>query len=299
MTEPNLFAQLVKDAVPKSEGSETGFFLATVATADSGGITFIPDGQNTATQKKYKMVAAGPLPSAGDRVVVMRLSGSCLVLGVIGMPEAAGEYVEKAGDTMTGSLILRSTTLEADTPPAQSAAGTLLRFNDKNDMRIAALQPCFYADGSVGFELIAARELNGARTENFVKMTVAADGTCDVYLSHPTEWVAALGLDLDTYTETISDICTSSSDFTVTVAKYVQRGKVASIFIKGTWTRTTSSSGWITVLTLKSGKRPMFESAARAWLNTNAYIYANGNLYFYGTITQNNEATFTATYLLA
>ena len=101
------------------------------------------------------------------------------------------------------------------------------------------------------------------------------------------------------YTETISDILTQSSDFTVTEAKYNQNGGAASIFIKGKWTRTTSSSGWITVCTLVSGKRPKFEAAARAWMDTNAYIYGNGNLYYYGRITLNNEATFTATFVLA
>lgn len=100
------------------------------------------------------------------------------------------------------------------------------------------------------------------------------------------------------YTETITDILTQSSDFTVTQAKYNQNGGSASIFIKGKWTRTTSSSGWITVFTLVSGKRPKFESAARAWLDTNAYIYGNGTLYYYGRITLNSEATFTATFTL-
>lgn len=98
---------------------------------------------------------------------------------------------------------------------------------------------------------------------------------------------------------TISDICTSSADFTVTEATYAQCGKVASFIIKGKWTRTTTTTGWITVCTMKSGKRPPLEAAARAWLNTNAYLYPNGNLYFYGTITQDSAATFTATYLLA
>ena len=98
---------------------------------------------------------------------------------------------------------------------------------------------------------------------------------------------------------TISDICTSSSDFTVTEAKYAQCGKVASFIIKGTWNNTTTSTGWVTVCTMKTGKRPPLEAAARAWLNTNAYLYPNGNLYFYGTITQGNSATFTSTYLLA
>lgn len=169
-------------------------YLATVGASDSSGVTLIFDGASAATTKRFKCV--GSRPGVGDRVAVMKQSGTYIVLGAI------------------------------------SAAG---------------------GGGSEETEVIT----------------------------------------------TISDICTSSSDFTVTEAKYAHCGKVASFIIKGTWTRTTSAAGWITVCTMKSGKRPPFEAAARAWLNTNAYLYPGGTLYFYGTITQDSAATFTATYLLA
>ena len=101
------------------------------------------------------------------------------------------------------------------------------------------------------------------------------------------------------YTEVISEICTSSSDFTVTEAKYNANGGSASFFIKGKWNNTISTAGWITVCTLVSGKRPAFESIARSWSSTSAFLYGTGVLYFYGTVTQNSEATFIATYTLA
>lgn len=167
-------------------------FLATVGSSNSSGVTLQFDGAAAATTKRFKCI--GTRPGAGDRVAVLKQSGTYIVLGAI------------------------------------SAAGG--------------------GSGSI-------------------------------------------------YTEVISEICSSSSDFTVTQAKYNQNGGVASIFIKGKWTRTTASTGWITVCTMVSGKRPAFEAAARAWLNTNAYLYGSGILYFYGTITQDTEATFTATYALA
>ena len=169
-------------------------YLATVGASDSTGVTLIFDGASAATTKRFKCV--GSRPGVGDRVAVMKQSGTYIVLGAI------------------------------------SAAGS---------------------GGSEETEVIT----------------------------------------------TISDICTSSSDFTVTEAKFAHCGKVASFIIKGTWNNTTTSTGWITVCTMKAGKRPPLEAAARAWLNTNAYLYPNGNLYFYGTITQGNSATFTSTYLLA
>ena len=421
----NLFVRK-KNEGPQMGSSETKFFIATVASVSSSeGVTIIPDGQTSAVPKKYKIMSSvQTAPVVGDRVVVMKHSGTCIILGTIGVPDDidSGEYVKKIGDTMTGTLNLDSTQFDADNPPAQSAAdrridfrdkdgeliarlqdiflsdgstgfeliaarpvsggsadnflrmtvdangnasvsvdnpqawrtalgtddvyvnqagdamtgnldidsmqydtdvppaqnsaGSFLRFRDKDGERVAALQPVFMADGDVGFELVAARLISGATNSNFIRLTVDASGTKKVYISSPKAWRGALELgssgelpltiaqggsgNTETYfTETISDICSSSSDFTVTTAKYAKWGKIASIFIKGKWTRTTSSNGWITVLTMNSGKRPKFEAAARAWLNTNAYLYGNGILYFYGTITQDSEATFISTYLLA
>lgn len=68
---------------------ETEFFLATVAEVDDeDGISIIPEGQTSATGKKYKMLINGGFtPEAGDRVVVLKQSGTFVILGKIGYPE--------------------------------------------------------------------------------------------------------------------------------------------------------------------------------------------------------------------
>lgn len=68
---------------------ETEFFLATVAEVDDeDGISIIPEGQTSATEKKYKMLINGGFtPEAGDRVVVLKQSGTFVILGKIGYPE--------------------------------------------------------------------------------------------------------------------------------------------------------------------------------------------------------------------
>lgn len=67
----------------KAEESGTEFFLATVANKNSEGVTLIFDGQEDATQKRYKMLASLMPPLVGDRVVVMKQSGTYIVLGRI------------------------------------------------------------------------------------------------------------------------------------------------------------------------------------------------------------------------
>lgn len=56
--------------------------LATVAGVYEDGLALIPDAQAAATQKHYKYLASAyPAPAVGDRVVVMKMSGTYVVMG--------------------------------------------------------------------------------------------------------------------------------------------------------------------------------------------------------------------------
>ena len=57
--------------------------LATVGSRTTAGITLILDGQTEATTKQYKSISTGVTLSAGDRVLVARISGTYVVLGKI------------------------------------------------------------------------------------------------------------------------------------------------------------------------------------------------------------------------
>ena len=91
---------------------QSEFLLATIVTADgtAGTATILLDGMTAANVKPYKaMVSAWPL-AQGDRVVVMKLSGTYLVLGKIGS-QPSTEYepafdvlpILKGGSGMTGT----------------------------------------------------------------------------------------------------------------------------------------------------------------------------------------------------
>lgn len=57
--------------------------LATVGSVTAGGTTLILDGSGSATTKRFKRVVTGQTLAAGDRVLVVRLSGTYLILGKI------------------------------------------------------------------------------------------------------------------------------------------------------------------------------------------------------------------------
>lgn len=65
------------------ETSSAELLLATVYAVDSVGIRLIFDGQTAASQKKYRVLQTGAVIYAGDRVVVMKQSGTYVVLGAI------------------------------------------------------------------------------------------------------------------------------------------------------------------------------------------------------------------------
>lgn len=102
------------------------------------------------------------------------------------------------------------------------------------------------------------------------------------------------------YTTDVSEICVATSDFTISSAQYVQWGKMASLYVNGSFTKASSSTSDTTqAFTMVEGKRPRITSAARAWRNANAILYRTGIMEFYGLATSGTGATFLATYLLA
>lgn len=185
---PDFFEQLIRAG---DEKQNTEFYLATVSTvSDANGVTFTLDGQSSATTKAYKTLLTGNELTAGDRIVVMKHSGTYVVLGAIGNPE--------------------------------------------DDLK---------------------------------------------------------------YTTTFSDIATATASFTAGTTYFVKTGRVASIYVQGTWATTQSSSAETTAFTMKTGYRPLITTSARAWRNVNSILYANGNMTFTGTFSSGGGVTFLATYI--
>ena len=361
----NPFNRLLDRQEQQAGGAD--LLLATVAAVTSGGLTLIPDGETEATQKKYKyMTSAYPAPAAGDRVVVMRLSGTYVVLGRIGASTpAADQYVRRSGDTMTGPLILKESLHCMDSPeitlgsrPDANKWSKAIAFRDSVQKSIARLQAFHGSNGWAGLQIYGDQQVNGETKSNYLGLYMTDDGTPYVSINYPAAWRRALGLGSATgalpltaaqggtgaataaanrvlagpssgdaaapsfralaatdlpivpiskggsgqtevfMTQEISEICITNSDFAVSSANYAQWGKLATIYIVGEFQKaSTSTSDDTTAFTLVEGKRPKVTSPARAWRNSNAILYWNGEMVYHGLAT--GGATFLATYLLA
>lgn len=76
---------LIPDNDGKEDGQPRDLQLATVAGIYSDGLSLIPDDQSEAMQKHYKYLSSTyPAPAVGDRVVIMKMSGTYIVVGALG-----------------------------------------------------------------------------------------------------------------------------------------------------------------------------------------------------------------------
>lgn len=374
----NIFVRKSRDVRESGQSGPATFFLATLASVStSEGVTIIPDGQTTAIPKKYKCLTGAGMLTAGDRVVVMKHSGTCVVLGKIGIPGSDGDdKVSKSGDTMTGGLVMdnsnvsiRDPVIRLGTRPAANHWTMQFRILDSIGEAIAWIRAVAGANGLTGIQLYGRNIASGTGKTNYLGLYMSDTGAATVDINQPAAWRKALGLgntsgalpitvaqggtgaataaaktifagpssgspaapsfrtltsaDLPsisfdnlsgtlpvdkggtgatavTTTSVVSEIVTAASGFAITAANYSVWGKVATIRVFVRATTAVTGTGWHTVATIASGKRPTMYFALSDPNNRKMQITgSSGNLQVYGAIAQDEEFNFTATYLLA
>lgn len=92
------------ESQPDSEGAQ--IFLATVGSQTNDGLTLIFDGTASATEKAYKCLNLGRgSPGAGSRVVVLKISGTYVVLGAVAAPLLYYSVTDLASSATTQNII--------------------------------------------------------------------------------------------------------------------------------------------------------------------------------------------------
>ena len=66
------------------------FLIGTVSDVSSDGVKILFDGQTEATEKRYKQINTGVQLAEDDRIVVMKISGSYVVMGKISYAGSGG-----------------------------------------------------------------------------------------------------------------------------------------------------------------------------------------------------------------
>ena len=90
-----------------NNSSDAEFYLATVTAYAPSGVKIQLDGQNQAMTKTYKMLRTGKPLAVGDRVVVMKISGTYVVLGTVNTPALKSTIYDIPTGSSTALIISR------------------------------------------------------------------------------------------------------------------------------------------------------------------------------------------------
>lgn len=183
------------------------FLLGTVtAVSQENGLRIRLDGQDAAMSKYYKMLNTGAdAPGTGDRVVVMKHSGTYIVMGRIGTPNQNSGKVSRSGDTMTGVLKIISATVKMiansitlGTRPESNKWSASFAFLDSAEKQIGRLMAFHGSNGNAGIQMYGEQPINGTTKYNYLGLYMSDEGAGIVDMNYPAAWRKALGLELDT-----------------------------------------------------------------------------------------------------
>lgn len=107
---------------------------------------------------------------------------------------ALNDYVLKAGDTMTGTLNLKTSTIDITTAPSSALNEDYLYFKDKDGDGIGMLRVNQTTGNIVSLQLSARRVVNTDTIFNGLELKIGSDGTRAVSIGAPDAWRTALGL---------------------------------------------------------------------------------------------------------
>lgn len=177
------------------------FFLGTVtAVSSADGIQIQLDGQDEAMSKYYKMMITGAdWPTVGSRVVVMKHSGTYVVMGKIGTPSQNAGKVNRGGDTMTGDLTVRDAYLNMDNPdvtvgtrPSTKQWSKPFRIRDSAGKSLARIIGFYGSNGKCGIQIYGDQIVNGESKYNYLGLYMDDSGVASVEMNNPGAWRSAL-----------------------------------------------------------------------------------------------------------
>lgn len=111
-----------------------------------------------------------------------------------GIYEALTEKVAKAGDTMTGDLIIKNNDLD-NTDQSRTANTTRnLYFRDKNNKNTAYIANTMGTSGSITTGIYATRQNGNNSESNYLWLQITKDFEKNIVVSHPTAWRTGLNI---------------------------------------------------------------------------------------------------------
>lgn len=99
------------ELIQSKKGTNVEFYLGEVTSYTIGGVKVRLDGEESGMNKQYKMLKTGKPLVVGDRVVVMKMSGSYVILGALDKPATKSSISNLETTASTGIIALRFNSL--------------------------------------------------------------------------------------------------------------------------------------------------------------------------------------------
>ena len=170
----------------------------------------IPAAQVSITDAQVDSVLANDAPTGTQVLRLTQLSRlwagiKQYVDNAIG---AIGSFVLKAGDTMTGSLRMKTSSIDRDgANPSADQASNEYTFYDKDDEQIGKVVCYRRTDGRIDIHMNAINEKSdGTSVTNTFQVRVANDGTCTYYMSSPANFRTAIDAAASSHNHAASNI---------------------------------------------------------------------------------------------
>lgn len=240
--------------------------------------------------------------------------------GIYSVTEGVAErrLVDRAGDTMTGVLVMNNATVRVKTSADPSSATdqfpTAFVVRDKNDTNLGFVEGAITSDGKRGIGFETGRTVGSSTIWNALRLYVDSSGDRVVTVTAAAPWRSALGLGTSgalpitvaqggtgstavSTISTIANIATAGSGIQITSASFASWGKVAHFDIA--FKATSAISSGATICTIVSGKRPTLTLNVLESGGGYCTFNTNGAIAIWKAYAANSTWSIRAVYLLA
>lgn len=241
-----------------------------------------PSSGSSAAAPTFRALVAADIPSLSWNKITSdkptTLSGYGITDAV--SSSALNDYVLKAGDTMTGTLNLKTSTIDITTTPSSALNEDYLYFKDKDGDGVGMLRVNQTTENIVSLQLSARRVVNTNTIFNGFELKIDSDGTRIVSIGAPDAWRTALGLGSMATASTGDYLALSGGTMTGTitlnngVAMYTASEAGWSLNQYGNFThRRTNSNDYLGVIGGSGDFRVYYDSGN---VTTTGYVASNG-----------------------
>ena len=201
--------------------------------------------------------------------------------------------INPGGITTSKAQIIKDARFDRDgANPTSNIYSLVHSIADKDGENIGYMQAHQLTSGESGVAIIAlAEDSGGTEHTNSIVARVGKDGMRSYYVSDPTAFRSAIGF-VNTHTDTVSQVITAATGFTISQVSFVQNGQMAQWYMTVKNTNAMAANTQYTIGNIVSGKRPITWTPISFGDTSNTY--GNGRLVVGGNVLVRPSANIAA-----